>query len=86
LKGDGKKYQFRVKANKRDYYSYIIAFKTTGDWQTIEFSLSELYPTFRGRKLDLPKFDKNTIEEIRFLIGNKKAQEFQFLIKSIEIL
>ena len=32
LKGDGKNYQFRVKANSKDYYSYIAPFSTTGDW------------------------------------------------------
>ncbi|MFS4468043.1 CIA30 family protein [Maribacter sp. 2210JD10-5] len=86
LKGDGKTYQFRVKANKQDYYSYITIFKTTGDWQNLEFVLADLHPTFRGRKLDLPNFDQNTIEELRFLIGNKKAQQFELLLESIKII
>ncbi|WP_339333675.1 MULTISPECIES: CIA30 family protein [unclassified Croceitalea] len=86
LKGDGKNYQFRIKARQSDYYSYITNFKTTGDWQTIAFTLGNLYPTFRGRRLDLPNFDKNTIEEIRFLIGNKKPQEFKLLLKSIKLM
>lgn len=86
LKGDGETYQFRVKHQRKAYYSYITSFVTTGDWQTLEFKLADLYPTFRGRKLDFPNFDQNTIEELRFLIGNKKAQEFQLLIAVIEIL
>lgn len=85
LKGDEKTYQFRVKAKKQDYYSYITTFKTTGNWQTLQFKLKDLYPTFRGRNLDLPNFDKATIEEFRFLIGNKKPQEFELLLASIKI-
>ena len=30
IKGDGKDYQFRIKSNRDDYYSYIISFKTSG--------------------------------------------------------
>jgi hypothetical protein len=37
-----------------------------GDWQEIEVSLKDMYPSFRGRKLDLPNFSKNHIEEIVF--------------------
>jgi NADH dehydrogenase [ubiquinone] 1 alpha subcomplex assembly factor 1 len=32
LKGDGKAYQFRVKAKSIEYYSYIFNFETTGKW------------------------------------------------------
>ncbi|MFD2586940.1 CIA30 family protein [Croceitalea marina] len=86
LKGDGKSYQFRVKANREDYYSYITKFNTTGEWQSLKFTLADLYPTFRGRKLDFPNFDKTNLEELRFLIGNKKAQNFELFIKSIQII
>lgn len=85
LKGDGKAYLFRVKHERTAYYSYITSFDTTGDWQTLEFKLADLYPTFRGRNLDLPNFDQDTIEELRFLIGNKKPQAFQLLVEYIEI-
>ena len=34
-----------------------------------------MYPSFRGRKLDKPNFPKEYIEEIGFLIGNKKNEE-----------
>ena len=32
LKGDGKKYQFRVKDDSSTYYSYISTFSTSRDW------------------------------------------------------
>lgn len=83
VKGDGKNYQFRIKSNSRDYYSYIAPFPTSGQWQEIEISLEDMYPTFRGRRLDLPNFSGDSIEEIRFLIGNKKKEEFKLLIDQI---
>jgi len=86
LKGDGSNFQFRVKNQRGQYYSYITQFETTGEWQTHEFRLNDLYPTFRGRRLDLPNFNHNSIEEITFLIGNKVAQQFELFISKIELL
>jgi len=85
LRGDGKKYQFRIKAKSGDYYSYISPFQTTGEWQEIEIPLKEMYPSFRGRKLDQPNFSDDYIEEITFLIGNKKEEDFQLIIDKIEL-
>jgi hypothetical protein len=83
VKGDGKRYQFRLRARKNDYYSYIHYFKTSGDWEEISLPLSEFYPTFRGRSLDLPNFNETTLEEVGILIGNKKQEEFILRIDSI---
>ncbi|MFE3848569.1 CIA30 family protein [Flavobacterium sp. LB3P45] len=85
-KGDGKKYQFRVKTNLGDSQSYVYSFQTSTEWQTTDISISELHPTFRGRKLDLPNYDGSNLEEIAFLIGNKKEENFQLLIDRIEVL
>lgn len=83
LKGDGKNYQFRVKDDSSNYYSYITTFSTTGEWEEIKISLKDMYPSFRGRKLDLPNFSKDYIEEIVFLIGNKKAEKFNLMLDKI---
>lgn len=83
VRGDGKAYQFRVKSKSSDYYSYITSFSTTKDWETIELSLSDMYPAFRGRKLNISNYDNDSIEEIAFLIGNKKAETFKLEIDSI---
>jgi len=85
LKGDGKRYQFRVKTNRSDYQSYIAYFQTNGDWQTIEIPLAELYPTFRGRRLRMSNFPGQIMEEIAFLVGNKKAESFQLILDSISL-
>ncbi|NQW37427.1 MAG: CIA30 family protein [Flavobacteriales bacterium] len=85
LKGDGKKYQFRAKSDKYSQESYIKVFETTGEWQTIEILLSELQPTYRGRKLTIPNFSSNILEEIGFLISNKKQEKFNLEIAEITL-
>lgn len=86
LKGDGKRYQFRIKAKARDYYSYIQYFETNGEWQEIELDLDEFEASFRGRKLDMPKFDQAQIEECTFLIANYKAESFDLWIDEITLI
>jgi hypothetical protein len=85
LKGDGKKYQFRVKSKVSDYYSYIYEFQTTSEWQTVEIPITEMYASFRGRTLNLPNYDGASLEEIAFLIGNKQNENFQLIIDTIEV-
>jgi NADH dehydrogenase [ubiquinone] 1 alpha subcomplex assembly factor 1 len=85
LKGDGKNYEVRIKDNSSNYYSYIRSITTSGEWQEIEIPLKDMYPSYRGRKLDLPNFSKNQIEEIVFLIGNKKPDNFKLLLDKIEL-
>ncbi len=85
LKGDGKDYQFRIRANSRDYYSYITTFSTSGKWQDIEIKLADLYPSYRGRKLDLPNFSSSYMEGITFLIANKKAEDFKLVLDEISL-
>ncbi|SFB85272.1 Complex I intermediate-associated protein 30 (CIA30) [Algibacter lectus] len=83
IKGDGKNYQFRVKSKLTDKHSYIALFSSSKTWEVIEISLADMYPAFRGRKLDIPNFDANSIEEVAFLIGNKTAEDFKLEIDSI---
>jgi len=83
LKGDGKRYQFRIKSTVLEKQSYISYFETTGDWQIIEIQLSNLYPTFKGRILDLPNYPLQTLEQLAFLVSNKKEENFVLQIDSI---
>ncbi len=85
LKGDGKQYQFRVKDKVNHAFSYIAGFATTGEWQTIQIPFSSMYPSFRGQKLNDPNFAGDTIEEMAFLIGNKKEQDFSLVIDKISV-
>jgi hypothetical protein len=85
LKGDGKAYQFRIKHSSQTYYSYTCSFKTSGTWEEVVLPLKDFYPVFRGRELDLPNFDQGQIEELTFLISNKKPQSFRLVIDRIEL-
>ena len=85
VKGDGKKYQFRVKSDAYDYHSYIANIQTDGTWQTIEVLFSEMYPAFRGRDLDMDNYPGKKMEEIAFLIGNKKREKFKIEIDNIAL-
>jgi hypothetical protein len=85
LKGDGKAYQFRIKNSRRDYHSYITSFKTSSDWETISINMSDMYPAFRGRNLNMDNLKPNKIQEIAFLIGNKRAETFRLEIDSISL-
>ena len=85
LKGDGKAYQLRIKDKIATYYSYITTFQTNGEWQTITVNMKDMYPSFRGRDLNLPNYNSPAFEELVFLIGNKKNEAFQLKIDKIEI-
>ncbi|MEL4454738.1 CIA30 family protein [Lutimonas vermicola] len=85
LKGDGKDYQFRVRSDKNQQHSYVYQFSTTGEWQEISVPFSSLAPRFRGRSLEMPNFDGAKIEEIAFLIGNKKKESFKLLLDRVSV-
>jgi len=85
IKGDGKDYQIRIKADRNDYFSYIVKFKTTGEWEEIEIPLKEMYPSFRGRELNMQNFNNNYFEQIAFLVGNKRNEKFKLIIDRITL-
>lgn len=85
LKGDGKEYQFRIKSNLKERASYVYTFQTTGDWQTLEVPLHKMEPVYRGQKMNIPNFSADEIQEVRFLIGNKKEEDFRLEIDKIAL-
>ncbi len=85
LKGDGKQYQIRVKTRISDYYSYIAYINTNGEWQTLEILFSNMIPSFRGNKLDLPNYPGEYMEQFAILIGNKKNEDFKLYLDKIEL-
>ncbi len=85
LRGDGKKYQFRVKSDKYDRHSYIYYFQTSGQWQDVEIPLLEMEPGFRGRRLNMPNYPAQFLEEIAFLISNKVPENFRLEIDKITL-
>jgi len=85
IKGDGKTYQFRIKNKSSDRHSYIYHFETTKNWQIIKLNLSDMHPSCRGKKLNIPNFDNDSFEEISFFIGNKRNEKFELEINTIDL-
>ena len=86
IKGDGNAFQLRVKSKLNEYHSYKFVFETTGEWQIIRIPFNEMIPTFRGRDLYMPNFNGSSMEEIGFLIANKKEQNFELEIDYIKAI
>ena len=84
LKGDGSTYQLRIKADPGQRHNYVHEFTTTGEWEIIEIDFADLYPQYRGDRLDQPNFDGSRIAELGFLIGNGRAQAFELLLDRFE--
>lgn len=80
VKGDGKRYELRLKGNISQYESYVNPFSTSGEWQTLKLAISEFYPQFRGRKMKIPNFNFENIEQLSFLIANSQEEDFELLI------
>ena len=80
VKGDSKRYEFRLSGNASQYESYVHSFASSGEWENIRLPLSEFYPQFRGRKLNIPNFNFKSIEQMSFLISNKQEEDFELLI------
>lgn len=87
LKGDGKKYQFRLRMDDRfDGISYRYHFKTDiNKWITIRIPFNECVPVFRGRVLDgVEPLSANRIKQIGFLISDKQSGLFKIEIDNIK--
>jgi len=80
VKGDGKRYEFRLNSELSQYESYVHQFATSGEWETIRLQISEFYPQFRGRKLNIPNFNFGSIEQLSFFISNGQEEDFELLI------
>jgi len=87
VRGDGKKYQFRLKmGNRFDGISYKTPFEpTSGKWSIFFFKFGEFIPTFRGRGVpDAPALVPDRIRQIGFLIADQQQGPFQLEIDWIK--
>ena len=79
VKGDGKKYQFRLRTNRGfDGAAYSYSFTTVKNKiQTIEIPIEKFVPTFRGRVLsDMPKLKFFEVQQMGLLIADKQVGDF----------
>ena len=89
LKGDGRKYQLRLATDARfrgSAISYGAEFATEKEkWIEVKVPFDSLSPSWRGMKLKGPEFDSSKVEELGFLIGDKKSGEFEIEVDWIAV-
>ena len=86
VKGDGKNYNFRIRTPK-GRHSYASTFSTNNnvDWETISIPFKSMQATYRGEVVDVPNYNGENVVEMQLLIGNKKEENFEILVKSIAV-
>lgn len=86
VKGDGRRYSFRLRTDQNfDGVSYAADFATQkNEWITIELNYSDFTPTFRGRKVSAPELKGDHIRQIGILISDKQEGPFELLIDWIK--
>ncbi|WP_448556378.1 CIA30 family protein [Thalassotalea montiporae] len=89
VKGDGRKYQLRLKTH--DVYqgaAYVAEFTTKpNQWQQLSFTEDDFSPRFRGRDIqDAPPLKFGDAIQVGLLIGDKTAGKFKLQVQAIEVL
>ena len=82
VKGDGKDYNFRIRTPKgRHSYAQTFSTHNNGDWETITIPFKSMQATYRGEEVDVPNYNGENVVEMQFLIGNKKEENFEILVR-----
>lgn len=87
VKGDGRRYQLRLKMNPSDRtVAYRADFDTqSGEWLRVSLPLRSFEPVFRGRIVEnAPPLVAARIQEIGLLLAGKQSGEFRLEIDWIE--
>ena len=87
VRGDGKKYQVRLKMGRQfDGISYKAPFQTAaGKWTTVFIQFGTFSPSYRGKRVrDAPALVPDKIRQIGFLIADKQEGHFQLQINWIK--
>lgn len=89
VRGDGRRYQFRIRTNDGfDGVAYRAFFDTVaGEWHRVEIPFETFRATFRGRIIpDAPRLDPARIRQLGFLIADKRPGEFRLEVRTIGAL
>ena len=86
IKGDGRKYNFRIRGNSVSWASYTHPFDTIeGEWIEKELKIDDFYPVYRGYNLkDMPLLSEIIIKEIGIMISDKIEDPFNIQIDWIK--
>ena len=87
VKGDGRKYNFRVRTNKNSWASYSHSFSTESNtWQEITLNIQDFFPTYRGYNVqNVQRLSKLLIREIGIMISDKNEGNFALMIDWIMV-
>ena len=85
VKGDGRKYQFRIRSQASRWANYSHEFKTVRNKiKTFYLPFKDFEPSWRGRSLNnLPVLKGKDVRGIGFLLGDKIQGKFKLEILSI---
>lgn len=82
--GDGRTYQLRLATDARHRGSriaYSVEFPTTaGEWTEVMVDFADLRPSHHGNRLAGPPADLSQVEEMSFLIGDKREGPFSLKV------
>ena len=78
VRGDGRKYNFRIRGNTESWASYTHSFDTVeGEWNEIELKIDDFYPVYRGYTLkNMPQLSEVIIKEIGIMLSDKIEASF----------
>tara|TARA_Y100001970_G_scaffold177033_1_gene215702 strand:+ start:2189 stop:2767 length:579 start_codon:yes stop_codon:yes gene_type:complete len=87
IKGDGRKYNFRVRTNKNSWVSYSHSFSTEPNtWQEITLNIQDFFPTYRGYNVqNVQRLSELLIREIGIMISDKNEGNFALMIDWIMV-
>jgi len=89
VRGDGKKYQFRIRTSQNfNGASYQMTFETEKDqWKEVELSFADFIAAYRGRVLpEEPPIDASKIGGFGLLISDKQEGPFRLEIDWIQAI
>ena len=86
IRGDGRKYNFRIRGNASRWASYTHSFDTIkGEWSEQELIIDDFYPVYRGYSVkDMPLLSEVIIKEIGIMISDKTEGPFNIEIDWIK--
>ncbi len=86
IRGDGRKYNFRIRDNNNSWASYTQSFETIeGKWIEKELKIDDFYPVYRGYNLkDMPLPSEIIIKEIGIMLSDKTEGSFNIDIDWIK--
>ena len=88
MRGDGNRYQVRLRPGRRfDGVAYAAAFETMADrWITVELPTSAFEPTYRGfRPRRVGPIDPSRIAQLGLMLTDKQEGPFQLEIEWIGV-